>query len=117
MKEVSILWCEPIKRSLHKNASANGDGAVFTLQGSYGQFTFQVNGITGTATLTFQASIDGENFEDVRVQDTADGTFATTATSDGIYTLYLSGAHSLKVPITNYDDGGNITVTVVARPL
>jgi len=71
----------------------------------------QVQGITGTATINFETTIDGTNWDAVQAVDTSDGSVATTTAADGQYLVPTDGKQQLRVRISGYSDGGTITVT------
>ena len=66
----------------------------------------QLVGLTaGSATVTFRHTIDGTNWEDVRLENLETGAVSTTATVDGCY-RYLPGAMvGFRVPVTTYSSG------------
>lgn len=95
-------------------ATGTGNGTavspVSTNNGSYAWLTCQVNGIT-TATITWEATVDGTNWVAFGMTDTADGsTVATTATADGLYRGIVAGYTSVRARISAHTTG-TITVT------
>ena len=102
--------------TMQNAATATGDGeAVDTIDVSNGAWTWwtaQVNGIT-TATITWEMTVDGTNWEAFGMTDLADNsTVATTATADGVFRGVVAGIPSVRARISAYTDG-TITVTGV----
>ncbi|MCS7038032.1 MAG: hypothetical protein NZP34_00340 [Caldilineales bacterium] len=94
---------------LQQNATANGNGAVLNT-GGYVTATAQVTG-TFTATVNWEASLDGTNWFPVRATDLAGGTEATSTGSAGLYRINLFGILFLRARISGYTSG---SVTVLA---
>lgn len=94
-------------------ATGNGTSMVTTGldHGSLTAATFQIVGIT-TATVTFEATIDGTNWVAFRVTNLNSGTDATTATADGLYRATVIGLISVRARISAYTSG-TITITGV----
>jgi hypothetical protein len=88
------------------------EAAVDGVNGAWDSIAVQITGIT-TATVTFQATIDGTNWVAIGLVDSADWTsIATTATADGIYVLhYPKGFTKFRANITS-NTAGTIYVTV-----
>jgi len=63
-------------------AVATGNGTPMQMAGAR-RASFDVNGIT-TATITWEATIDGTNYRGVSLMNQA-GARAATATADGVY--------------------------------
>lgn len=80
--------------------------------GGYVTLTAQVQGIT-TATVTWEATIDGTNWVAVQFTNLTDGVDATTATSDGLYRIVISGFAQVRARISAWTSG-TITVTGVS---
>ena len=98
-------------------AVATGNGtAIDVVTGTDGGFEtldLQVQGIT-TATITFEATIDGTNWVPVAAMTRADNsTMATTATADGIYQVSVGGLRQVRARISAWTTG-TITVTASA---
>ena len=90
-------------------AEATGNGtAVTCYDGSVGALntlTVHVEGIT-SATITFEATIDGTNWIAVGLTSLADNsTVATTATADGLYRLNCTGLYKVRARISTYATG------------
>ena len=98
-----------IKFQLMQNAAvATGNGtAIETIDASSGAFTvlaMQVTGIT-TATITFEATIDGTNWVAVTAKNLNGGVEATTATADGIYTIMVAGLPKVRARVSAWTTG------------
>ena len=74
--------------------------------------TLQIKGIT-TATVTFQATIDGTNWVSVLFENLTSGTTGTSATADGLYRATVLGFNQVRANITS-NTTGTITITGVA---
>lgn len=89
-------------------AVATGAGTALDVSlvpgGAFTVAAFQIVGIT-TATITFQATIDGTNWVAVQAENLANGTSATTATADGIYRLTTLGLAQVRANITSWTTG------------
>ena len=95
-------------------AAATGNGtAIDTTDaiGCYSTLALQVKGIT-TATVSFEATIDGTNWVALRMTPIATGTTATTATADGIYQADVRGLLQVRARISAWTSG-TITVTAI----
>lgn len=97
-------------------AVATGNGTVIDTtiisDGALTVVTMQITGIT-TATITFEATIDGTNWVAVQASNLNDGTDATTATADGIYRLTCLGLLKVRARVSAWTSG-TIYVTGVA---
>ena len=96
--------------TFHTEAVTNANGTAAYISG-YPVVGVQVQGITGTATINFETTIDGTNWDAVQAVDTSDGSVATTTAADGQYLVPTDGKQQLRVRISGYSDGGTITVT------
>lgn len=95
-------------------AVATGVGTALDLSGLPAA-TLQIKGIT-TATVTFQATVDGTNWVGVALADLNSTTRARalTATADGIFLFEAApGTQSLRANITAWTSGAT-TITGVA---
>jgi len=94
-------------------AVATGNGTAMectaATRGAMTVLTMQVQGIT-TATITFEATIDGSNWVAVQATNLNSGSAATTATADGLYRLTVLGLVSVRARISAWTSG-TITVT------
>jgi hypothetical protein len=95
-------------RTLQSAAVATGNGTVMDVTGlSWG--VAQIQGIT-TATITWEATIDGTNWQGLRASLLSSGTAAATATADGLYQIDLRGLTQIRARISAWTSG-TITVT------
>jgi hypothetical protein len=76
----------------------NSDEGAFTL------LTLQIVGIT-TATITWEASVDGTNYVAVNARNVNTQVVATTATADGLYRINATGYFSLRARISAWTSG------------
>lgn len=92
-------------------ATGNGTAAASTSGsgGCYTTLTVQITGIT-TATITFEATIDGSNWVAIAFTNLNAGTDATTATANGLYRATVLGLVSVRARISSWTSGA-ITVT------
>ena len=79
--------------------------------GAYLSVTLQIVGIT-TATVTFQATIDGTNWVAILFENLNSGTTGTSATADGLYRATVLGLKYVRANITSWTTG-TITITGV----
>lgn len=97
-------------------AVATGDGtSLGCSDSSLGYFnfaTFQVTGIT-TATITWEANIDGTNWVAVLVKNLNTGVEATTTTANGLFRVQCTGLLNVRARISSYTSG-TIYVTGIA---
>lgn len=66
--------------------------------------------LTGTwsATVTFQASIDGTNYVSILAENVTTGAEAATTTANGIYRITCVGLRYIRLNVTAYTSG-NVT--------
>lgn len=79
----------------------------------YPAIGIQVEGIT-TATITFQATIDGSTWYAIQAINQTNGDAATTTTADGLFFVPVI-ADQLRCNITSYT-AGTITVSGLGTP-
>jgi hypothetical protein len=97
---------------MQDGATATGNGTAWTTDtGGFNTLAMQVEGIT-TATITFEATVDGSNWVAVQATNLTSGTAATTATADGLYRLDVSGLYQVRARISAYTSG---TINVTGR--
>ncbi|HLP40980.1 MAG TPA: hypothetical protein VK465_05695, partial [Fibrobacteria bacterium] len=83
-----------------------GDGA--------GTVGFQLSG-TWSATITFEATINGVTWTSVYAYNRASGTGATTATSNGTYVVSTAGVRYVRARVSAYTSG-TVAVTGLLSP-
>lgn len=113
-----VPGAQAYKRVLQSAAAATGNGTPVTCtaggEGGYATLTAQVQGIT-TATITWEATVDGTNWIAIQAIPLATGTAATTATADGIFRINVTGLVSVRARISAYTSGTiNVTAYLVA---
>lgn len=96
--------------TLQNAATATGNGTTLDVKG-YGAAILQVTG-TFSATITFEATLDGTNWVAVEATSLNDGSKSTTATSTGLFVVPTPGVETLRARISAYTSG---SVTVVGR--
>ena len=95
-------------------ATGTGNGTALALGDTTNKLTVQIDGIT-TATITFEASVDGgTTYDPVLLVSLAAGTVSTTATADGLWRLAdkASNYSHFRTRISSYTSG---TITVKGR--
>ena len=96
--------------TLQSAAVATGNGTALDVKG-WTLANLQVLGIT-SATITFEATIDGTNYVAVRAKNLNTGAISTTATANGIYSVDVSGLSLFRARISAWTTG---TLYVYAR--
>ncbi len=71
--------------------------------------TCQLSG-TFSATITFEAQVNGTDWVEVQAKNENDGSIATTATAAGLYSFYVAGYLQARARVSEYNTG-SITVT------
>lgn len=109
--DVDIETFEPSADvTLQNAATGTGNGTVLTTTG-YGTAIIQVTG-TFVATITFEGTADGSNYQSISATQIGTSTIATTATTTGIFRLSVSGITSIRARISAYTSG---SVTAIGR--
>lgn len=101
-----------VRQLLQSAAVAQGNGTPLDVTG-LAWVVVQVVGIT-TATITWEATIDGSTWAGVRATPLATGTAAATATADGLYQLDVRGLAQIRARISAWTSG-TITATALAE--
>lgn len=98
---------------LQSSAVATGNGTAVTCtgidDGGSTVLCLQIVGIT-SATVTFEATIDGTNWVAVQFTNQTTASAATTATADGLYRATVLGLRTVRARISTYVSG-TITIT------
>lgn len=97
-------------------ATGNGTAIPCTdgVLGAYTALVCQVAGVT-SATLTFEATVDGTNWVALQATNLNDGNAATTATANGLYRMTVLGLAQVRARISTYSSGTiNVTGLAVA---
>lgn len=85
--------------------SGTGAGKALAMDGpTGGAVCVQLDGIT-TATVTWQATVDGRNWHSVEAELLATAATETTATADGIYRIEATGLAEIRPNVTAYTSG------------
>ena len=80
------------------------DGAVRLSMPAVGSVAFQITG-TFSATITFEASVNGTDFVAVPATNLNSGAKATTTTATGIYIVHAPGARYIRARVSAYTSG------------
>ena len=78
-----------LKVTFHSAAGATATGTVLNCAGM-SSLVVQISG-SFSATVTWQASVDGTNYIAIQAENMASGAVATTATAAGLYRLSVAG--------------------------
>ncbi len=73
---------------------------------------FQVTG-TFTATVTFEATLDGTTWVSLQVANVADGSVGTTATAPGVFQAAIAGLDKVRARVA-WSSGTSVTVRINA---
>lgn|SRR5690606_37685742 len=96
-------------------ATATGNGTPVTCtshaDGAWTDLVMQVV-ISDTATVTFEATVDGSTWHTLNVVDLEDGTDATTASASGIFRANVRGLTQVRARVSALTSG---TVDVVGQ--
>jgi hypothetical protein len=103
---------------LQNDAVAQGNGTAVDCtnasDGGYDLLTLQIVGIT-TATVTFEATVDGATWVAVKFTNMTSDAAATTATADGLYRATVRGYRQVRARISAWTSGTiDITGILVA---
>lgn len=89
-------------------AAATGNGTVFDCSGVE-MLAMQVTG-TFVGTVTFEATLNGSNWETFQVTQLSDGSGDTTATTTDIWRGDVRGIRGVRARVSAYTSG---TITVL----
>lgn len=103
-------WALDSKQAIGSLTAA--EQAVTIEAKKYPATSFQLTG-TWSATVTFEASVDGTNYVAVPAFNVNTGAAATTATANGVYTLSTAGTASVRARVSSYSSG-TVVVTGIA---
>lgn len=106
-----------VYQRMQNAAVATGDGTALGCSdvggvGWLNYATLQVTGIT-TATVTWEAQLDGTNWVAVLVKNLNTGVEATTTTANGLFRVQCTGLMQLRGRISSWSSG-TIYITAVA---
>lgn len=95
-------------KRMQVGATATGDGNSMTPLtvngGSYALLTAQVVGISGD-TITWEGTIDEDNWVSIPALNISERTIANTATADGLYRLVVTSLVQVRARISSYSTG------------
>lgn len=95
-------------KRMQYGATAEGDGnsmAPLTVNGgSYALLTAQVVGISGD-TITWEGTIDEDNWVSIPALNISERTIANTATADGLYRLVVTSLVQVRARVSSYSAG------------
>lgn len=83
---------------------AQDDAVTMRLGHGDAAVAFQLSG-TFSATVTFEGTLDGSNWEALEAEDAGSGTQATTATAAGIYLVPTAGLEQVRARCSTYVSG------------
>lgn len=102
------------KNKVSSTQTAVGSTTIAFRHFANGGVGIQITGIT-SATVTFEATIDGTNWVAHYATPVASATAATTTTVDGIFYANVVGITSFRARISTYATG-TIVTTLCANP-
>lgn len=108
-------YCNPTPIVLQPAAAATGNGTAIDLalpNDGFETVGVQLSG-TFSATVTFEATIDGTNWIAILLTNLNAGTTATTATAAGLFRFDAKGLFQFRARVSAYTSG-NVTVTALA---
>jgi hypothetical protein len=98
-------------------ATATGNGTAIDCtdasSGAATALTMQITGIT-TATITFEATVDGSNWVAIQFANLNSATAATTATADGLYRATVLGLVQVRARISAYTSGAITIIGILS---
>lgn len=108
-----------LKQFLQVDAKANGNGTALEPTAIDNEcvniLVMQVTGIT-TATINWEATVDGVNWVAVLATNLTTGTAATTTAANGLFRLDCTALAQVRARISGYD-AGTINVLALAAEL
>ncbi len=93
----------PVSTTMQSAAAATGNGTAASTAG-YASIGVQVV-ISDTATVSFEATVDGSNWVAVTCVLSSDLSTASSATASGLYQCNVSGYNSFRARISSYGAG------------
>ena len=99
------------RETLQAAAEANGNGTPINLSG-IAALAVQITG-TFSATINFEATIDGTNWIAAKAIDLNTGSPINTTTATGIFMFNVPGLRLFRARISSYSSG-SVTITAVA---
>lgn len=99
-----------VTATLQSAATANGDGSTLDVSG-YSSVSFVITG-TFVATVNFEVTGDGTNWEPLQVVQVGTSTISTASTSTGTFSAAIGSLKTVRARVSGYASGA---VTVTAR--
>ena len=99
------------KHNLQSAAEATGNGSPMPVEG-LDAVALQVTLGGGTASVTWQASVDGTNYVTVQATDVNANSAGSVASADGLWRLDTRGLSHVRGSISAYTSG---TITVLGK--
>jgi hypothetical protein len=101
--------------NMQTGATATGSGTAITctepIEGGFSAVIMQVSG-TFVGTITFEATVDGNNWVNILVDNLNTGSASLTATGPGIFRATALGLAQVRARISAYTSG---SITVAGR--
>lgn len=88
---------------LQNAVQANGNGAAFNVSGM-AMLAFQVSGVF-SATVNFEATVDGQNWVALPAANLATGAVVTTTAAAGVFTTSVAGLQQVRARVSGYVSG------------
>jgi len=110
--QVTLTGSNALLTTHQSAATANGNGTVATVTG-YGSVRFRVSGAF-SATVNFEASMDGTNWDPLAAINATTGQLVTSTTSPGVFVADIVGVQAIRARVSGYSSG---SVTVTSRVL
>jgi hypothetical protein len=96
-------------------ATGTGNGTAMTCtapgNGGWAVLVIQLV-ISNTATVTFEATVDGSNWIAILFENLNSGASATTATASGLYRATVLGLTQVRARVSSYSSG---TITALGQ--
>lgn len=102
-----------VSQVMQSAAVATGDGTPIDVTG-LATLCAQVTGIT-TATITWEATIDGATWTGLLAAPITTGTGALTATANGIYRMDVRGLQKVRARISAWTAGATTVVGMASE--
>jgi len=94
---------------LHEDAILTANGVILDTKG-FAMVVVQIEGIDGD-TVTFEVTVDGDNWYGLFGENITNGIWALTATADGIYHVPVLGKNYFRARLTRVS--GTVTITTI----
>lgn len=94
--------------------TASNDTVTLARFTTWGALGFQLSG-TWTGTVTFEASVDGQNFAALQVTPAGSSTGTTTATANGVWVVPNNAFQSVRARFSTATSG-TVVASILSRP-